>query len=362
MQRNRPVVMLGAGARGVDMAKVISWGMPILTSWQVKDLIDNDHPLYFGSPGIYGQRHANKILHAADYVLALGNRMSIWNAGYEGPRSDQRVVMVDLDRNEADKFCGAELVSQDCRSFVEKNYHVRTDIADWLSQCANWRIDLPLVESPTHDDRNGYINSYRFMEELQKHLLRDEVIVSDMGAPLICAHQVLRLKPPQRLMTSGGLGEMGCAFPAAVGASIARGRGRVLCLSADGSAMLNLQELQTIVHQCLPIKIIIFNNSGYGMIRHTQRAAGLIEAGIDAESGVSFPDYRRLALGFGITAADIDDWSDFHRLIPSMLDGDYPCLINYWMDPQQKYHPKLEPVWVDGKATSPSFDNMSPIL
>lgn len=357
----KPVVLLGAGARGADIERVLAWRHPVLTSWQAKDLVDNHHPLYFGSPGIYGQRVANKVLAESNEILALGNRLSIWNAGYQGIRRDQLLRMVDLDRDEVRKFPHANHVIADCKKFVEM--HIDLPAPDlWVSQCAKWREEFPLVES-AHDDANGYINSYRFVQALEKHLADDVVIVTEMGAALCSAHQVLRLRPPQRLMTSGGLGEMGCGLPAAVGASFARNKGRVLCLSTDGGIMMNLQELQTIVHHQLPVRIIVFNNSGYGMLRETQAKGGMRLSGVDGSSGVSFPNFRHLALVFGITASEVRTWEDFERIIPSfMARDDGPELVDYIMDPRQKLVPKLDPIYVDGKPTGGPFDRMSPLL
>jgi acetolactate synthase I/II/III large subunit len=356
---SRPVILLGAGARGADLTQYLELNVPILTSWQAKDLLDNTHRNYYGCPGIYGNRVANKILHGADMILAIGNRMSIWNVGYEGPRPDQQVVMVDVDEAEAKKFPNAKFIREDAKTFLAKS-NCFLNSESWVKQCRKWAAEHPWVESPTHDDQYGYIHSHRFVDNLQNYFRADEVIVTEMGAALISAHQVLKMKPPQRLMTSGGLGEMGCGLPAAIGASFATNKGRVICLSTDGGMMMNLQELQTIAHHKLPIKIVVFNNGGYGMLKHTQDNAGMQYSGVDEDSGVSTPDFRRLALDFGITAAEVHCWEDFHRLIPAMLTCEGPCLLDYKMNPSQKYLPKLEPVFVDGKPTSPSFDRMSP--
>ena len=357
---SRPVILLGNGARGCNLLPLMDAQVPILTSWNAKDLVDNDHDWYFGSPGQYGQRVANKVMFEADMIFAVGNRMAIWNVGYEGPRPDQQVMMVDVDAAEVAKFPQAEHIKMTCEEWLKQRdprWHIYMD--DWLDQCCRWSNDYPLVESPAHDDTNGYINSYRFMERLQEYLKPDEVIVTDMGAAHICAHQVLRLKPPQRIISSGGLGEMGCGLPMAVGASFARDKGEVLCLVGDGGAMMNLQELQTIIHHQLPIKIIVFNNGGYGMIRQSQEKAGMRLSGVNECTGVSFPSFRHVALAFGFTASEVRTWDDFERIIPHMRG---PCLVEYFMDPAQLFVPKLDPVWVDGKPTSPRFCDMSPQL
>ena len=176
------------------------------------------------------------------------------------------------------------------------------------------------------------------------------------------AFQVLQLRPPQRLLTSGGLGEMGCGLPAAIGASFATNKGPVLCLVGDGGLMINLQELQTIIHHQLPIKIIVFENDGYGMIKKTQDAAGMPRGSVSRENGVSIPNLRSIAHSFGYAACDVTTWAEFNRAIPALFMCKGPAMVIYHMDPEQAYVPKLEPVYVDGKPTSPRFCDMSPAL
>lgn len=356
--RVRPVILLGEGARGCDLSPILKLSVPILTSWPAKDLIDNGHEWYFGSPGVYGQRVANMVLYHADTIMALGNRMSVWNVGYEGPRLDQQVAMVDVDRYEATKFPHAAHINSTVAEWLKTGWCL-TNSDRWQNQCKRWRDELPLIE-PAHADANGYINSYRFMDALHPYLPPDAVIVTDMGTPHICAHQVLRLKPPQRLMSSGGLGEMGCGLPAAIGASFATGKGPVLCMVGDGGMMLNLQELQTIVHHQLPIKIIVFENDGYGMIKKTQERAGQQHVAVDRASGVSCPDFISVAEAFGIEPYYVYAWSDFHEHMESFFRSSRPSLMVYHMDPDQDMVPKVFYNAVTGKYDS--LDNMSPKL
>ena len=358
----RPVILIGEGCRDADLTPLLNLGLPILTSWQAKDMIDNAHPFYFGSPGIYGQRTANKVFAHADQILAIGNRMSIWNTGYIPPLDSTQLTMVDVDGFEAEKFENADWIYARAEDFIADLANEHVDRPSWLESCYEWRETYPWLEPGTHDDRNGYINSYRFTHKLSEYLKVDDVIVTDMGTPLVCAHQVLSLKPPQRLMTSGGLGEMGCALPAAIGAAFARPGKRVICLHADGGMMLNLQELQTIVHHNLPVKIIVYRNESYLMIRHTQTASRMEESGVSRETGVSFPSYRHVALAFGLTAGEIRTWEDYQRIIPALLSCEGPVLVEYHMDPQQPLVPKLGYDFVDGKQVYSAFDDMSPHL
>lgn len=358
---SRPVILLGNGARGCDLSPLLALSVPVLTSWQAKDMIDNDHEWYFGSPGIYGQRVANKVLYESDMIMAIGNRMAIWNVGYEGPRPDQQVAMVDVDPLEVAKFPQATHIRMTADEWINSGWAIMNSDT-WQRQCKEWRATLPLVESPAHDDANGYINPYRFMAALQEHLRHDEVIVTDMGTAHICAHQVLRLKPPQRIISSGGLGEMGCGLPLAVGASFARDRGEVLCLVGDGGMMMNLQELQTISKHQLRVKIIVFSNDGYLMIKHTQKMAGDPYFAVNSATGVSCPSFVSVAQAFNIAACEVRTWDHFNRAIPQLLHASGPGLVEFHMHPEQALVPKLNPIFVDGKPTSPRFCDMSPIL
>lgn len=354
-----PVILLGNGARGADCKQFLNLGIPVLSSWMGCDLVDNFDPMYFGRSGIYGQRCANTILHNADAILAVGNRCSIWNVGYEGFRKDQRLVMVDVDPAEVAKFPKAEHIECDAKEFVESNRFPPLPRYEWLDQCKAWRSTMPWYEAWM--DNHRYISPYRFMHRLQTWLRPNEIIVADVGTANVCAQQILKLKPPQRLMSSGGLGEMGCGLPAAIGASFATGKGEVICLECDGSMMMNLQELQTIIHHKLPIKIIVFSNDGYAMIRRSQQVLGYKESGIGAETGVSMPSFRMLAHSLGFAACEVRTWTDFEKAIPALFSSPGPALIEVFTDPQQPFL-KLNPIMVDGKATSPAFNQLSPVL
>jgi acetolactate synthase-1/2/3 large subunit len=363
---SRPVILLGHGIRAAGAAhlapRLLELGVPVLASWQAKDLVDNDHPMFLGCPGIYGNRAANKALAGATEILAIGNRLAIWNVGYGGIREDQELIIVSLDEAEAKRYPHATWIREDCKSFLERSIlPLPNEIARWRTQCLLWRAAHPWVESPAHDDTT-YINSYRFFDALHPYLRSDEAIAIDCGAACASAFQTLRVKPPQRIYSSGGLGEMGCALPAAIGVSFARDKGPVLCIIGDGAMMMNLQELQTIVHHQLPVKIIVCRNEGYLMLKHTQRGAGMAYAGVDAASGMSLPDFRRIALAFGITAGEVRTWDDYRRIVPGMLSCEGPCLIEYIMHPEQPCVPKLSYKVKDGKPIYDTFDQMSPSI
>jgi acetolactate synthase-1/2/3 large subunit len=247
---------------------------------------------------------------------------------------------------------------------IEKTEKFNTTYTDWIALCDAYRKKYPWVNSTDHPDKDGFINSYPFMEKLNDHLKPDLVIVTDMGTALLSGHQVLKLKKGQRLMTSTGLGEMGYGLPAAIGASFAKNKGEVLCLNCDGGMMMNLQELQTVVHHNLPIKLIIFNNDGYLMIKHTQKA--LFEGrntGTDAKSGVTCPNFSALAVAFGIPKFQIRTWDDFDKVMPQVQSYEGPVICEVFMHPQQLFVPKLSlGIQKDGSLISPPLEDLSPFL
>lgn len=360
----RPVILLGHGLRlsgRPDLApKLLTYGIPVLSSWQACDMLDSDHPSNFGRPGIYGQRLANKVLAAADFVLAIGNRMAIWNVGYEPLQA--HVTMVDIDGMEVAKVKGATWICEDAGAFVEALPPQDHAYPVWMAQCQEWRSQYPWIE-PAHDDPPFFISPYLLMEDINRYLQPDEVIVTDMGTALICAHQVLRLRPPQRIMTSGGMGEMGVALPAAIGASFARDGRRVICLHCDGGMMMNLQELATIAHHNLPIKIIVFSNDGYLMIKHTQQKLGLAHTSVDKRSGLTCPDLAKVGWAFGLPTMKIRTWADWRFNAPHFFASEGPMLMEVEIAPDQPLVPKLDPIRLaNGTVKSPRFDEMSPAL
>lgn len=373
----RPLIWLGNGIRLAGADKLIrplieKIGCPILVSWSAIDLIDSNHPLVYGRAGVYGQRAANFILQNCDFLLTIGTRLAIPQVGYDITEfaREAEIAVVDIDAKELEKYPSRfdYPIQLDAKVFIETllNTCINQDFFSheaWLTQCNYFRDKYPFVDR-MHDDKDGYINTYRFIDKLNKHLKKDQIIVTDMGTALLCGHQAIKLTDQQRLHTSQGLGEMGYGICGAIGASFARNKGEVLCLNCDGGMMMNLQELQTIVHHQLPIKIIIFNNDGYLMIKHTQNA--LFEgrkSGTDSKSGVSCPDYSRIAHAFHIQSFQIKTWDDFDSAIPKMQAAVGPVICEVFMAPDQLFVPKLSVVAKsDGVLVSPPLEDLSPLL
>jgi acetolactate synthase-1/2/3 large subunit len=374
----RPLIWLGHGIRLSGAADLIapllnSLQTPALVTWAGIDMIDSNHPLVYGRAGTYGQRCANFIVQNCDFLLCIGTRMAIPQVGYDINEfaRDADIAVVDIDIHEIKKYSDRYKyqVPADAGDFMrllsEKTKGLKTDYAAWLRRCDEYRTAFPWVDvKRDHPDVDGFINSYTFMGKLNDHLKPDQLITTDMGTALLCGHQVLKLKEGQRIMTSTGLGEMGYGLPAAIGASFAVNKGEVMCLNCDGGMMMNLQELQTVVHHRLPIKLFIFNNDGYLMIKHTQKA--LFEGrntGTDANSGVTCPDFTAVAAAFGIKSFQIRTWEDFDQIIPQVQAYEGTVICEVFMHPHQLFVPKLSlAIQKDGTLISPPLEDLSPFI
>ena len=375
----RPVFWFGNGIRLSKAENLIEdlldkIPFPTLVSWAGIDLLDTDHPLNYGRPGVYGTRAANLVIQNSDLVISIGNRMSILMIGYEQSEfaREAKIVQVDIDQTELEKTKSMVEISLNCDardfitkllSYLEKQKIFIAQPYDWYKTCDGYRNRYPFI-GPEHEDKNGFINSYKFMDQISNYLKKDQIVVTDMGTGLLSGHQALRIKQGQRLMTSTGLGEMGYGLPGAIGASFARNKGEVLCLNCDGGMMMNLQEIQTLVHHQLPIKLFIFNNDGYLMIKHTQK--NLFEgrySGTNKSSGVSCPDFSKLSAAFNIPYHSIRTWEDFHNVIPKIQEYVGPLICDVFTDPEQFFHPKQSiAIQKDGTIVSPPLEDLSPLL
>ena len=377
----RPVVWLGHGIRLAGAVELIepllkTLNTPALISWAGIDMISSEHPSVFGRAGIYGQRSANFVLQNCDYLLTIGTRLAIPQVGYdiaELARGAKEIAVVDIDLAEATKYRGRVTlpICADAKDFMQVLLEEAQPAAEkfsekyasWWQRCRTFKKDFPAV-GPEHKDVDGYINSYPFMQKLSQKLPPEAILVTDMGTALLSGHQVLSLEKGQRLMTSTGLGEMGYGLPAAMGACFANDRRPVICLNCDGGMMMNLQELQTIRHHKLPLKVIIFNNDGYLMIKHTQKALFKGRySGTNEASGVTCPNFESLAKAFEYGYFKVKTWEDVEAEIPKAFERPGPVFIEVFMHPEQLLVPKLALApQKDGSIISPPLEDLSPFL
>lgn len=373
----RPLLWLGYGIKSAQADDILksfiqNHKIPFLLSWAGSDLINNEHELYVGKAGVYGQRHANLILQAADYVLAIGTRLAIPQIGYslEELAPQARIDLVDIDPVEVHKLGerSTEAIHADAGIFLSKltdeiPTNLQSNYSNWLEHIRKVKAKFPLIASE-HEDTNGYMNSYRVIDRLNNYFKDDSITVTDMGTALLSGFYGLSLKENQKLMTSTGLGEMGFGLPAAVGAAIGNPDKEVICLNADGGMMMNLQELQTIAHHKLNIKIFIFNNDGYLMIKRSQLA--LLEGrfvGVDSNSGLTCPEFDKVSAAFNIPYFRLRNWEDFDNGFSEFLTHTGPGIVEIYMDPVQGFFPRLmTTASPNGLLVSPPLEDLSPLI
>jgi acetolactate synthase-1/2/3 large subunit len=370
-ESKRPVILGGNGVRLSNSKEkfnklVNEFKIPTMLTWSGIDLLDNNNPYFYGRFGLYGQRCANFIIQNADLVIVLGSRLALPQVGYDFSQfaRDAKIVVVDIDNDELNKYNVHLHYNEDCGNVIDgllKNAFT-VDIPEWITYCSNLRKKYPWVDK--HHKDNGYVNSYRFIDKLSTHLKDNHIIVTDMGTALLSGHQSIRLKATQTMFTSLGLGEMGYGLPGALGAALACPDKPVLCMNCDGGIMMNLQELHTIVENNLPVKIIIFNNDGYLMIKHTQK---MLFRGnyvsVDKSTGIGLPAFDKLMPAFGYNYFSIRDWTNFDDTINSFLSSDGPGVLEVFMDPNQDFIPKVKGVLKDDLTIfPPPIEEMSPLL
>src|SRR6056300_273002 len=364
----RPVILAGHGiklSKSVELFKsrMKSFNIPTLLTWSAIDIIDHNNPLFFGSPGVYGQRSANFIFQKCDLLITLGTRLTIPQTGYDMKEvaRNATIVMVDIDESEFKEFVDFP-IRADCGGFLEKMSGVKSSCDSWIQECQSIREEFPIVDKNHRDD--VFPNSYKMIQEISNYLKPNQIIVTDMGTALLSGHQSIHLGGDMTMFSSYGLGEMGYGLPAAFGAAIG-GKGReVVCLNCDGGMMMNIQELQTIVQHKLPVKIVIFNNDGYLMIKHTQKMLfkGNYTA-VDENTGIVLPDYMKVAKAFGYEGYRIKTWNEFHFYFPRFMDYEGPAICEVFMPPDQDFIPKVKGVvQTDGSIFAPPIEEMSPVL
>lgn len=373
----RPVFILGNGIRLAGgkhlLGKLIEqYQIPIITAWSGMDMIPSSEPNFFGHAGVYGGRSANFIVQNSDLLVCIGTRLAIPQVGYdltEYARAAKKVV-VDVDAHELAKFSPAmDLpVKADARLFIEALLAAagsnRVRVPEWLSCCNDWKKRYPLIEPEHHVNGPEAINTYRFIDELNHHFKPEDLVVADAGAAHTCTQQVIYLKAGMKFIATTGLGEMGYGIPGALGAAFSQPGRRVILITGDGSMMMNLQELQTVVHHRLPIKIFLYDNDGYLTIRNTQNALFKgRQAGSGGKTGVTCPDFLKVAAAFGIRTCTIHDFEEAPARIEETLSGDDPCICVVYTDPAQIFVPKLSiSKGADGALVSPPLEDLAPLI
>jgi acetolactate synthase I/II/III large subunit len=375
VKAHRPVIFAGSairssGAYNAFLKLIDKLNIPVVTAWNAHDVLWNDNHCYCGRPGTVGTRGGNFVTQYSDLLLVLGCRLNIRQISYnwENFAKDAYKIMVDIDPAELmkptlsiDMPVYADV--KDVLEILERKALPTQKHRKWLSWCRNIDRKYPACEK-SYYEKDSPINPYVFMNKLFHNLDEGDTVICGNGSACVCSFQAAYIKQNQRLFTNSGCASMGYGLPAALGVAVERRNLRVICLEGDGSLMMNLQELQTVIYNKLNIKIFVLNNNGYHSIRQTQ--TNLFNPpmyGVSRDNGVSFPDISKLAPAFGYPYVRIDSVKNSVRQIHRALSMDGPVIIEVILDPDQFFSPKLSAKKLpDGTMISPSLEDMYPFL
>ena len=373
----RPVFIGGHGIELDDAATafqalVEKCRIPVLTTFNGMNVIPSDHTLNFGRIGTLGQRAANFVLQNADLIITVGTRNNIRQVSYNWENFAKRAkkVVVDIDAAELAKPTVRPdiAIESSAADFISATLHEvsRKTIGNWknwLAWCEErrWRFPVHTQEQMLCNDVG--INPYHFMYVLTNICPADVNIVAGNGTACVALFQTGIVKRGQKIFWNSGCASMGYDIPAALGAAVATGR-ETICLAGDGSAMMNLQELETISFRKLPIKIFILDNNGYSSIRQTQTNLFSPELmGCDPSSGVGLPDFRKVATAFDLPSVVMERHEGLEGKIRAFLSLDGPALAVVKIPSGLGFSPKLSARRnPDGSIVSPSLEDMSPFL
>ena len=339
--------------------------IPCVSTWTSKDLFNQEDPLFVGNFGIIGERAANYAIQNADLLLILGSRLSVLNTGYQShlfaPQAYK--IMVDIDENEIKKpSLSIDLpINTNLINFFKSMENIDCcEKKDWINSLLDLKKDLDIFKEPHIEDEIS-VNSYRFIERLSEKI-DDHIVVTDMGTSFTCTMQALRTNGKSRLFTSSACCSMGFGLPGAIGASLASNK-PIICIAGDGGFQMNIQELQTVITNKIPIKIFVLNNQGYLAITIMQD--NLFDKNYVASensSGVVSPNFCKIAEAYGLKTYKINCNDDLD-LIDEVLSETGPVLCEINMNRNQLMIPRVQSEKdINGNIVSNPLDKMYPYM
>lgn len=373
----RPVFYAGNGIRIGnalnEFRKLIeNFKLPVVTCWNSIDLIENDNIYFCGRAGTMGDRAGNFAVQNSDLLLCVGTRLGTLQVGYNinSWAREAFTVVVDIDKEELNKpTIRADLpVCADAASFMHelciRGTNINTNTFDWINQCNEWKNKYPVVLN-RHFLNDELANVYAFMSVLSHNLPEGALTVAANGSASVTGSQSFYIKKNSRFIMNCAISSMGYDLPGAVGAAVAANGKDVYCIAGDGSIMMNLQELQTIITNRLPVKIFIINNQGYHQIRQTQNNIfhnGFV--GIGPESGdLGFPDFSKIACAFGFPYMSIKNNDELESIIKQIIDYKGCIICEVFVTTSQVFEPKSATKKLDdGTLVSPPLEDMAPFL
>lgn len=374
-QARRPVILAGTGVRlsgqyDAFLSFAEKAGIPVVGGWNAQDILTNDHPLYCGRPSTIGDRGGNFTVQNADLLVVLGCRLNIrqisYNWGSFAPNAKK--IWVDIDEMELRKPSIKPNIPilADLRALLPALAAwpwptPSTEHTDWLEWCRQRVAKYPVVLPEYYE--NDKVNPYCFVKELFESLPENQIVIAANATAAVVGFQAAIFRQGQRMWSNSGCASMGYDLPAAIGAYEASGR-EVICLAGDGSIMMNLQELQTIASNKMPIKIFLLNNAGYVSIFQTQHNFfNGEEIGAGPSSGVVLPDFEALTKGFRLPYRRIESHEGMNASIKDFLAIPGPAVCEIILDENQPFAPKLASRQLeDGTIVSSSFEDLAPFL
>ena len=376
----RPVIHVGHGGRISNCEKnlrqlIDKYKIPFALTWNASDLIESSHPSYIGRPGAFAERGANFIIQNADLYISVGTRLPFMVTGYNAKdfARKAKIVMVDIDAKELKntRVLANHKLKIDANYFFNRlNNELPNSIKlekDWLDYCKKVRKKYPIVLD-RYKKQKKTINSYYFIDILSDLLKPRDIIVTDMGLSFVGTHQAFKVKRGQRLFTNSGHAPMGWGLPAAIGAYYAsletKGKKNIICLTGEGGLQMNIQELATVLHHKIPMKLFIYNNGGYLTIKQTQQLGFKSRImGSDHDSGLSFPNYELIAKSHSIKYFKISDTKKIKKTVERILKINAPVICELILDTEQEQMPKaINKRNSDGKSIPTTFEDMYPFL
>ena len=382
----RPVLFPGNGVRLAgamdDFQKLVNiLGVPVITGMSSVDAMESEHPYFAGRSGGTGTRPGNFALQNSDVLLSIGNRQGFAQTGfqYQDWARGSYTILNDIDENELKKpslhvslpvcgdagdlirklICAAELRGADETNPLFKG-------RDWIRQCQVWKQKYPVVTAKHYETvEEGCTNIYAFYEELSKAMQEGQTLMVSVGTSRVAGSQAFRVKKGQRFITNPNTASMGFCLPAATGICVAQPGKPVVCVTGEGSLQMNLQELQTIWQNRLPVKLFVINNQGYHSIRQTQQSYfELPLVGVGAESGdLSFPDLSKIIPAYGFSYRAVHAAEELPETLHQVLEETGASVCEVFVTKYQKTEPKTSAKKLpDGSMVSAPLEDMYPFL
>ena len=342
MTSKKPVLIVGNGARAAGISALVyefikKTHIPVLATMNTVDMIQDEYKI--GFIGTYGNRSANMILNEADLVISVGARLGLRQIGHVkelfAPKA--KLIRCDVDQYELARQIkkDEEAYNLDAKFFMEQLMAEEIpDYTEWWNRCKKVKLLLD-----DYDDTEGN----KLMKKFAEVLPENPTITVDIGQTVCWAAQSLWLKGTKgRIIIGGSYGAMGIGLPYAIGSSISNDKGITYCVTGDGGLQMNIQELETVKREKLPIKIIVVNNQELGKISEIQHGSYDNRYFITTEeSGYSVPDFVKVANAYGIKAAQLDNYEEFDRYKERLYDKE-PCLLNVMLTPGTLLIPKIK--------------------